>query len=194
MYITNYQSKTFHNFKIHSITNINLLVWIMTIICQAKDLWQNLTLPKHIHVSILEINENATLVFSIFFKHGLVHQHFIFIRGLYFIYSIKWSVFVLTDCQYALFKSTCYKTSYKTPCNVPHEWFEILNRVVFADWVDNIFPTSKCRYVFFISKYLKIKSGKILKNFRAGGSGKLEGRYLSCVWNFTPFRLYLALI
>ena len=50
------------------------------------------------------------------------------------------------------------KTSYLTPCNVPHEWFVFLHRAFLADWVDNIFPTSKCRYVFSISKYSKIKS------------------------------------
>ena len=72
-------------------------------------------------INILEINENATLLFSISFKSGLVDQDFAFIRQLYFTYSIKRSVFVLIDCQYALFKSTCYKTSYLTPCNVPHE-------------------------------------------------------------------------
>ena len=70
---------------------------------------------------ILEINENATLVFSISFKNGLVHQHYVFFRKLYFKYSIKLSVFVLIDCQYALFKSTFYKTSFLTPCNVLHE-------------------------------------------------------------------------
>ena len=69
-----------------------------------------------------------------------------------------------------------------------------LYRALVADWVDYIFPTSKCRYVFSISKYSKIKSYKIVKNFRAGGSGKFEGRYPSCVWFFTPLRMYLALI
>ena len=147
-----------------------------------------------VFVPILEINENATLVFSISFKRGLVHQHFAFIRQLYFTNSIKWSVFLLIGCQYALFKSTCYKTSNLTPCNVPHEWFEFLHRALWAVWVDYIFPTSKCRYSFSISKYQKIKSYKIANNFRDGGSGELEDRYLSCVWIFTPFRLYLALI
>ena len=41
-----------------------------------------------------------------------------------------------------------------------------------ADWVDSIFPTSLCRYVFSISKYSEIKSLKIVNNFWAGGSGK----------------------
>ena len=50
---------------------------------------------------ILKINENATLVFSISFQHRLVHQNFVFIRQLYFTYSIKRSFYVLTDCQYA---------------------------------------------------------------------------------------------
>ena len=62
-------------------------------------------------IDILEINENATFVFSISFQHGLVHQNVAFIRQLYmyFTYSIKRSFFVLIDCQYALFKSTCSK-------------------------------------------------------------------------------------
>ena len=34
------------------------------------------------------------------------------IRQLYFTYSIKRSCFVLIDCQYALFKSTCSKNKY----------------------------------------------------------------------------------
>ena len=113
-------------------------------------------------LTILEINENATLVFSISFKHELVHHHFVFIGQLHFTYSIKWSVFVFIGYQCALYKSTCYKTIYLTLCNVPHEWFEFLHRVILADWVDQIFPTSKCRYVFFISKYLKAKSLKIV--------------------------------
>ena len=52
------------------------------------------------------------------------------------------------------------KTSYLTPCYVPHVWFVFLHLAFLADWVDNIFPTSKCRYVFSISKYSKIKSEK----------------------------------
>ena len=119
---------------------------------------------------------------------------FLFIRQLYFTYSIKRSFFVLIDCQYVLFKSSCSKTSYLTPCNVPHEWFVFLNLALLADWVDYIFLTSKCRYVFSVSKYSIIKSLKVVDNFRAGCSGKLEGHYLSCVWTFTPFRLYFELI
>ena len=111
---------------------------------------------------------------------------------LYIIYQKTF--FVLIDCQCALFKSICWKTSYLTPCNVPHEWFVFFNLALLADWVDYIFPTSKCRYVLSISKCSKIKFLKIVKIFKAGGSGKLEGRYLSCVWTFTLFRLYLALI
>ena len=71
---------------------------------------------------ILEINENATLVFLIAFQHGLVHQNFVFIRLLYFTYSIKRSFVVLIDCQYMhCLKVLVQKTSYLTPCNVPHE-------------------------------------------------------------------------
>ena len=110
--------------------------------------------------NILEINENATLVFSISFQHRLVHQNFVFIRQLYFTYAIKRSFFVLIDCKYVLFKSTCSKTSYLTPCNVSHQWFVFLLRVLLADGLDYIFPTSKCRYVFSISKYWNIKSLK----------------------------------
>ena len=143
---------------------------------------------------ILEINENATLVFSMFFSNGLVHQNFVFIRQLYFTYYKKKSLFVLIDCQYALFRSTCSKTSYLTLCNVPHEWFEFLHPAPLVDWVDYIFPTSKYRHVFSISNYSMIKSLNIVNNFRAGGSGKLAGGYLSSVWTFTPFGLYLELI
>ena len=124
-------------------------------------------------VPILKINENATLVFSISFQHGLVNHNFVFSRQLYVTFSIKRLLFVLIDFQYALFKRTCLKTSYLTPCNVPHEWLVFLHRNLLADSVDNIFPTSKCRYVFSIWKYSKIKSYKIANNFRAGGSGKL---------------------
>ena len=143
---------------------------------------------------ILEINENATLVFSIYFQHGVVHQIFVLIRQLIFTYAIKISFFVLIDCQYALFESTCSKTSYLTPCNVPHEWFVFYHRDLLSDLVDYNFPTSKCRYVFSISKYSKIKSLTNVNNFRTGGSGKLECCYLSFVWTYTPFDLYLALI
>ena len=55
---------------------------------------------------------------SISFQRGLVNQNFVFIRKLYFTYSIIRSLFVLIDCQYALF---LFKTSYLTPCNVLHE-------------------------------------------------------------------------
>ena len=78
----------------------------------------------HVHgIYILKINENATLVFSISFQQGLVNQNFAFIWQLYFTYSIKRSFFVLIDCKYALFKSTCSKTTFLTFCNVPHELF-----------------------------------------------------------------------
>ena len=53
----------------------------------------------------------------------------------------------MIDCQYALFKSIFSKISHLTPCKVPHEWFLLLLRVLVADWLDNIFPTSKCRYI-----------------------------------------------
>ena len=178
---------------------------------------------------ILKINENATLVFSIFFQHGLFNQNFVVIRQFDVTYSIKRILFVLIDRQYVLFKSTCLKSSYLTPCYVPHEWFvfillgaplhtlsnlydvpvgfvtpllwgcvllnlrspkggccsisddmscSFIYRGLLADWLDNIFPTYKCRKVFSISKYSKIKTEKkIAKKFRASGSGKLEGRY-----------------
>ena len=87
---------------------------------------------------ILKINENATLLFSIFFQHGLVNQNFVFTRQLFFTYSIKRVFSVLIDCQCALFKSSYSKTSYPTLCHVPHDWFVFLHRVLLADWVDNI--------------------------------------------------------
>ena len=100
-------------------------------------------------------------------------------------YSLYWLI-VNMHCLEVL-----VKTSYLTPYNVPHEWVVFLHRVLLAYWVDYIFPTSKCRYVFSISTCSKIKS-KI--NCRAGGSCKLAGRYLFCVWVFTRFRLYFAFI
>ena len=112
----------------------------------------------YVTAHILKINENATLVFSMSFPHGLVNQNFVFIKQLNFTYSIKRLLFALLDCQYALFKIACSKTNYPTPCNVAHEWFVFLHRAISADWVDNIIPTSKCRYVVSISKYSKIKS------------------------------------
>ena len=84
--------------------------------------WSNRNgLNNSITKDILEINKNATLVFSISFQHGLVPLNFVFIRQLYFTYSIKRPFFILIDCQYALFKRACSKTSYLTLCNVPHE-------------------------------------------------------------------------
>ena len=71
------------------------------------------------------------------------------------------SLYWLIVNMYCL-KVLVQKTSYLTPCNVPHEWFVFLLRVLLSDWVDYIFPTSKCRYVFSISKYWKIKSLKML--------------------------------
>ena len=107
-------------------------------------IWTNITY-------ILKINENATLVFSISFQHEFVHQNFLFIRQLYFTYSIKRSFFVLIDCQYSLFKSTCSKTSYLTPCIVPHELFVFLHCALLSYRVDCIFQTLECRCVFSIS-------------------------------------------
>ena len=93
-------------------------------------------------------------------------------------------IFVSIDCQSTLFKSTCSKTSYLTPCNVPDEWFVFLHLVLLADWVDYIFPTSKCWYVFSISKYSKIKSFKNVKIFRAGGSMHGPLLHFICTWNW----------
>ena len=90
---------------------------------------------------IIKINENATLVFSISFQNGLVNQNCVLIIQSFFTYSIKRFFFVLIDCQYALFKNICSKTSYLNPCNAPHEWFVFFHRAHLADWVDNIFPT-----------------------------------------------------
>ena len=108
-------------------------------------------------------------------------------------YQSRW-LFVLIECRYALFKGICSKTSYRTPCNVPHDWFVFFHRAVLDDWVGNILLTSKCRYILLISKYSKIKTLKIVNNFRTGGSGVLEGRFASFVWMYTPFRLYLAMV
>ena len=98
-----------------------LLIWFMSFVLAsptiAGQVGKQLTIVQY----ILEINENATLVFSISFHHGLIHHNFVFIRQLYFTYSIKRPLFVLIDCQYALLKSTCSKTNYLAPCNVPHE-------------------------------------------------------------------------
>ena len=128
----------------------------------------NFTLDGIVLVSqfnILKINEIAPLVFSISFLHGLVNQSFVYIKKLYFTYSFKRLLFALIDCQYALFKISCSKTSYPTPCNVAHEWFVFLHRALLADWVDYIFPTSKCRYVVSLSIYSKIKSLKNCEQF-----------------------------
>ena len=72
-------------------------------------------------VYILKIDENATLEFSISSLHGLFNQNVVFIKQLYFTYPIKRLLFALIDCQYALFKIACSKTSYQTPCHVAHE-------------------------------------------------------------------------
>ena len=51
----------------------------------------------------------------------------------------------------------------------------VISRIptLLADWVDNIFPTSKCQYVFSMLKYSQIKSLKSVHNFRGGDSGKI---------------------
>ena len=142
-------------------------------------------------ISILKINENATLVFSILnMDYSLADQNFVCIRQFYFTYSIENVFFVLIDCQYVLFKSICLKTSYPIPCNFLHEWFLFFHRDLLAYRMDNIFPSSKYRYVLSISKYSKIKSSEFANNFRTGGIDKLEGCFLSCVWLYAPFRLY----
>ena len=187
-------------------------------------------------------------------QHELDNQNFVFIRLFYFTYSINRLFFLLNNCQCALFKSPCSKTSYLTHAacqqrtltppdtwscttlglacvlfkqhkrrchvNVMHvetnlTWTCIVSGlfelraslgtsllltfcscstwvicILFADWVDIIFISSKCRYVFSISKYSKIKSLKNANNFSAGCSGKLWGRFPSCVWTYTPFCLY----
>ena len=69
--------------------------------------------PQKVYRNILEINENATLVFSVSFQHGLGHQLFVLIIQLIFTYAIKRSFFVLIDCQDALFESTCSNKSPK---------------------------------------------------------------------------------
>ena len=104
---------------------------------------------------IPKINEKATVIFSISYQHGHIKKLFSPDNGT--LHSLS-KVVVLICCQYALFKSTCSKTSYLTLCDVPHEWFVFLHRALWADWVDNILPTSKCRYVFSTSKYSKINS------------------------------------
>ena len=125
--------------------------------------------------------------FLIFFQHGHGNQNFVFIIQINFESSIKRHFFALIYCKYALYKSTCLKTSYLTLCKVLLEWFVFFHSALLADWVDNIFPTSKCRYVFSISKYLKIKSLKVAINLRAGGSGRLKGVFrlvYECILHF----------
>ena len=72
-------------------------------------------------VTILKINENATLVFSISFLHGLVNQILFSSNNCTLHILSKDCYFQSIDCQYALFKIACSKTSYLTPCNVAHE-------------------------------------------------------------------------
>ena len=82
------------------------------------------------------------------------HQTFVL-----YIYSIKRSFFVLIDCQYALFKSTCSKIK-KIWLPVMFRMIDLYfsHRALLGDWVDYIIATSNCRFVFSISKYSKFKS------------------------------------
>ena len=59
---------------------------------------------------------------------------------------------VIMQCLKALVQDT----RYLTPCNVPHECFVFLHPVLLSDLVDYIFPTSKCRYVFFIANIRRL--------------------------------------
>ena len=70
---------------------------------------------------ILEINENATLVCLIFLQQGLGHQTFVFMKQLYFTYSIKNIILCIDRMSIFIVKKYFLKTSYLTPCNVPHE-------------------------------------------------------------------------
>ena len=56
----------------------------------------------------------------------------------------------------------------------------ILHRALLSDCLYNIFPASKCRYVFSVSKYSKIQSLINADNFSAGSSGEYESFY-SCM-------------
>ena len=74
-------------------------------------------------------------------------------------------------------------------------WVICIFASFFLSWLSRLdFPNIKMSICLL---HIKIFEDEILLffyNFRAGGSGNLEGRYLSCVWTFTSFRLYLALI
>ena len=72
------------------------------------------------------------LYFRYLFNTDLSNKKLFFVRQLYFTYSIKRLLFALVDCQYALLKSTCSKTSYLTPCIVPYEWTCILHHALIA--------------------------------------------------------------
>ena len=114
-------------------------------------------------IYILKINENAmfTCIFDIF-PTWTCQSKFCFHQTIIlYIFYQKIILHILIYCQYALFKSTWSKTSYLTPYNVLHEWFVLLHRALLAYWVDNIFPTSKCGYVFSISKCWKICKTKV---------------------------------
>ena len=88
------------------------------------------------YVLLVETNPfpNLSLFYlTMLFEYPSVLSRFCFIRQLCCTFFKKRVFFVSVDCQYALFKSTCSKTSYLTPCNVPHEGFLISHRALKAD-------------------------------------------------------------
>ena len=103
---------------------------------------------------ILKINKNATLVFSRYFQHELVNQNFVFIRLLYLTYSIKRLFCVLIDCQYHCLTVLVQKQVIWLPVMFHMSDLYFSSRSCrftrFTRWVDDIFPASKCRYVFSI--------------------------------------------
>ena len=54
-----------------------------------------------------------------------------------------------------------YKYLFENRCNVQRDWFVFLHRTLLVNLLNSICSSSKCRYVFSISKYYKFKSYKL---------------------------------
>ena len=112
---------------------------------QQVDIYSKSMKTQHLYFRYIP---NTDLSIKILFSSDNCTSH---------ILSKDHSLYWFIDTMHCL-KVVVHKTSYLTPCNVPHGWFIFLHRALLADWVDNIFPTLKCRHELSISKDSKIKS------------------------------------
>ena len=117
-------------------------------------------------------SKRNTWVF-ISFQYGTCKSKFCFNQTIVFYILYQKIILCIAWLAICIVLKYLFENKFLTSCNVPHKWFVFLHRALLADWVSNIFPTSKCWYCSPYQNIRRLNLKTTANNLRADGSGKL---------------------